>query len=77
MARPSQFDRADEDLVPSFMEIKARVKRMAQEDRARLLAWLALYYDDQGSLYSQAQARKRDKATIAGQDYWLVRIPKK
>ena len=76
MARSPQY-RQDEDLPPSLEEVKATIKRMQPKDRATLLAWLALYYDDQGELYPPAQTKRRDKATLGGQDYWLLKIPSK
>lgn len=77
MARPPQYARKDDDPAPTFARVKAEVKRMRPEDRATLLAWLAIYFDDQGELYAPAQNRRRDKATIAGQDYWLLKVPGK
>jgi len=50
---------------------------MRPEDRATLLAWLAISFDDQVELYPPAQNRRRDKATIAGRDYWLLNVPSK
>ena len=76
MARPPQFNQ-DEESPPTFAQVKATVKKMQPKDRAMLLSWLALYFDDRGELYPPAQTKRRDKATIAGQDYWLLQVPKK
>jgi hypothetical protein len=69
MARPPQFERSDPILV------KESVKRLEPEDRARLLAWLLLYFNDDGSLYSPQISRRRQRITLDGVEYWLVRVP--
>jgi hypothetical protein len=75
MARPPQF--AHDDDVPSLPAVKATVKRLRPEDRATLLAWLSLYYGDDGLLFSPQITRRRDRVTIGGSDFWLVKIPKR
>ena len=76
MARPPQYSNPEES-PPTFAQVKAIAKRLSPKDRATLLAWLALYYDDRGELFPPAQSKRRDKATLSGQDYWLVGVPKK
>ncbi|HLY00915.1 MAG TPA: hypothetical protein VKR56_00310 [Candidatus Cybelea sp.] len=71
MARPPQFERSEPTLV------KESVKRLAPEDRAGLLAWLLLYFNDDGMLYSPQINRRRQKITLDGVEYWLVRLPKR
>jgi hypothetical protein len=71
MARPPQFERSDPILV------KESVKRLDPADRARLLAWLLLYFNDDGSLYSPQISKRRQRITLDGIEYWLVRLPKR
>jgi hypothetical protein len=73
MSRPPQY-RNDDDLPPTFVQIKATIKQMRPEDRATLLAWLALYYDDRGELFSPQIRKQRERVTIGGREFWLVRV---
>ena len=75
MARPPQY--AHDDDAPSLAAVKATVKRSRPEDRATLLAWLSLYFDVGGALFSPQITKRRDRVTIDGKDYWLVKVPKK
>jgi hypothetical protein len=75
MARPPQFARDDD--APSLAAVKSTIKQLRPEDRATLLAWLSLYYADDGLLFSPQITKKRDRVTIGGKDFWLVRIPTK
>lgn len=70
MARPHQFDRSDPTVV------KESAKRLVPEDRARLLAWLLLYFNDEGMMYSPRISRRRQRITLDGVEYWLARVPK-
>jgi hypothetical protein len=72
MARPPQFETPDPALV------KESLKRLLPDDRARLMAWLLLYFDDLGSLYSpQIRSSRRQRITLNDVEYWLARIPKR
>jgi hypothetical protein len=71
MARPPQFERSDPMLV------KEAVKRLDPEDRARLLAWLLLYFNDDGSLHSPQISKRRQRLTLNGVEYWLARVPRR
>ncbi|MGC2635003.1 MAG: hypothetical protein WA215_12400 [Candidatus Cybelea sp.] len=53
------------------------MKRLAPEDRARLLAWLSLYFNDDGMMYSPQISRRRQRIALDGVEYWLVRVPKR
>jgi hypothetical protein len=75
MARPPQF--AHDDDAPSLAAVKATVKRLRPEDRAGLMTWLALYFDDRGDLFSPQITKRRDRVTIGGKEFWLVRVPTK
>jgi hypothetical protein len=70
MARPPQFERSDPTVV------KESLKRLDPTDRARLLAWLLLYFNDDGMMYSPQTSRRRQRITLDGVEYWLVRLPK-
>jgi hypothetical protein len=71
MARPTQFGRSDPIVA------KESVKRLAPEDaRARLLAWLLLYFNDEGMTYSP-QISRRQRITLDSVEYWLVHVPKR
>lgn len=76
MARPPQFSR-DEEPWGDAQALRAAVKRLRPEDRGLLLAWLCLYYDDCGMLWSAQISRRRKRVAIEGVEFWLVRVPKK
>jgi hypothetical protein len=75
MARPPQYERRDEPWGDG-QAIRAAVKRLSPEDRARLLAWLCLYYRDDGAMFSPQISRRRQRIALDGVEYWLVRVPK-
>jgi hypothetical protein len=77
MARPPQYAYGDDDPPANVVAVKAMVKRLGPEDRATLLAWLALYFDDRGELFSPQITKRRDRVTISGREFWLVKIPTK
>jgi hypothetical protein len=56
--RPPQFERTDPILL------KELVKRLDPKDRARLLAWLLLYFNED------------QRIALNGIEYWLVRMSK-
>lgn len=76
MARPPQFERPD-DLTRDVTAVKVAVKHLAPQDRALLLAWLLLYYQDDGAMFSQQISRRRDRITLNGTEFWLARVPKR
>lgn len=73
MARPPQYER-DPDLTRDVTAVKAAVKRLTPEDRAQLLAWMLLYYQDDGMMFSPQISRRRQRITLDGVEYWLVRL---
>jgi len=76
MARPPQYER---DVEPwgDAQAARAALKPLSPEDRARLLAWLCLYYDDRGAMSSPQISRGRQRIALDGVEYWLVRVPKR
>jgi hypothetical protein len=76
MARPPQYER-DPDLTRDVTAVKAAIKRLDPGNRALLLAWLALYFDDNGMMFSPQISRRRQRISIDGTEYWLVRVPKR
>jgi hypothetical protein len=76
MARPPQYE-CDPDLTRDATAVKAAVKRLTPEDRAQLIAWLLLYYDDQGMMFSPQISRRRKRITLEGTEYWLACVPKR
>jgi hypothetical protein len=70
MARPPQF------AAPEEPWDDAKAVRAA-EDRAVVLAWLCMYYRDDGAMFSAQISRRRQRITLGGTDYWLVRVPKR
>jgi hypothetical protein len=74
MARPPQYERPD-DPTRDATAVRAAIKHLAPEDRARLIAWLLLYYQDDGAMFSPQISRRRRRVTIDGVEYWLVRVP--
>jgi hypothetical protein len=75
MARPPQFERP-QDLTRDRTAVQAALKHLAAADRAYLLAWLLLYFDDRGELYSPQLSRRRQRIVLDGVEYWLARLPK-
>ena len=75
MARPPQYERHEEPWGQPEA-VRAAIKRLSPDDRARVLQWLALYYDDAGTMFSPQISRRRKRVTIEGVEYWLVRIPR-
>jgi hypothetical protein len=71
MARPPRFERPDPALL------RESVKQLEADERARLLAWLLLYYDDRGELFSPQIRRGRQRIALDGVEYWLVQLPKR
>lgn len=49
----------------------------ATPNRAWLLAWMLLYYRDDGGMYSPQLSRRRDRITLNGTEFWLARVPKR
>lgn len=76
MARPPQFERPD-DPTRDVTAVKAAIKRLTPSDRAALIAWLLLYYQDDGSMFSLETARRRHRITFDGVEFWLVRVPQR
>jgi hypothetical protein len=76
MARPPEYARLEEP-TRDATAVRAAIKHLAPEDRARLLAWMLLYYQDDGSMFSPQISRRRRRVTIDGVEYWLSRIPKR
>ena len=77
MARPPQYGRPDDDVTRDVTAVKAAIKHLTPTDRARLMAWLLLYYDDGGMMFSPQISRQRDRITLNGTDFWLTRVPKR
>jgi len=76
MARPPQFER-DPDLTRDVTAVKVAIKHLAPEDRAFLLAWMLLYYKDDGSMFSPQISQRRKRIALDGVDYWLGQVPKR
>ncbi|HYL26187.1 MAG TPA: hypothetical protein VEW74_00055 [Candidatus Nitrosotalea sp.] len=76
MARPPQFERPD-DQTRDATAVKAAIKRLTPADRAQLIAWLLLYYQDDGSMFSPQITKRRDRIALNGAEYWLARIPRR
>ena len=76
MARPPQFERS-EDLTRDVTAVKAAIKHLSSNDRAQLIAWMLLYYRDDGAMFSPQIGRRRDRITLNGTEFWLARVPKR
>lgn len=76
MARPPQFQYGDDGPPANVAAVKATVKRLDDDGRAHLLAWLCTYYEDHGSMFSPQINRRRQRIALDGVEYWLVRVPK-
>jgi hypothetical protein len=58
MARPPQFDRPD-DPTRDVTAVKVAIKHLTPNDRAQLIAWMLLYYRDDGAMFSPQISRRR------------------
>ena len=76
MARQPEYERSD-DLTRDATAVKAAIKHLAQADRAQLIAWMLLYYQDDGAMFSPQISRRRQRIALDGVEYWLVRVPKR
>lgn len=76
MARPPQYTYGDDDPV-SVAPVKATIKRLDDDGRAHVLAWLCMYYQDHGAMFSAQISRRRQRIALDGVEYWLVRVPKR
>lgn len=76
MARPPEYAYGDDGLV-SLAAVKSMAKRLTTEDRATLMAWLAIYYDDRGALFSRNVINRRERIVLNGEEFWLLRVPKR
>lgn len=78
MARPPQYDRDPHgvEATRDATAVKAAIKHLSSSDRARLIAWLCLYYRDDGAMFSPQISRRRQRIAFDGVEYWLVRVPK-
>lgn len=77
MARPPQYDRDPYGDEPTrdATAVKAAIKHLTASDRAQLLAWLLLYYRDDGVMFSPQISQRRKRIVLDSVDYWLVRVP--
>jgi hypothetical protein len=76
MARPPQYERPD-DRTRDATAVKAAIKHLTPRDRAQLIAWLLLYYDDGGTMFSLQIGKRRNRITLNGTEYWLTRVPER
>jgi len=76
MARPPQFERQEEPWGDA-KAVRAAIKRLSPDARAQTLAWLCLYYKDDGSMFSAQISQRRKRIAVDGVEYWLVRMPKR
>ncbi|MGB8907843.1 MAG: hypothetical protein WCC84_03750 [Candidatus Cybelea sp.] len=76
MARPPQYDRDPYgEPTRDATAVKAAIKHLTPSDRARLLAWLLLYYQDDGVILSPQIGQRRKRIVLDRVEYWLVRVP--
>ena len=76
MARPPQFERSD-DPTRDVTAVKVAIKHLTPSDRAQLIAWILLYYQDDGSMFSPQISQRRKRIALDGVDFWLARVPKR
>lgn len=74
MTRPPQYDRKLDDVDVDEITVENVLKRLTEEQRARVLAWLCMYYDDAGERYGVI---KRRRIELDGAEFWLVHVPKR
>jgi hypothetical protein len=72
MARPPQFERPN-DPTRDVTAVKVAIKHLTPNDRAQLIAWMLLYYRDDGAMFSPQITRRRDRITLNGTDLAYAR----
>jgi hypothetical protein len=72
MARPPQVERS-EDLTRDVTAVKVAIKHLSPNGREWLLAWMLLYYRDDGAMFSSQIGGRRDRFTLNGTEFWLAR----
>ena len=72
MARPPQYDRRLDEPDVDEITVENVLKRLSPQQRARVLAWLCMYYDDEGEHYGVI---KRQRIALDGVEYWLAQVP--
>ena len=79
MARPPQYDRDPYGDGPTrdATAVKAAIKHLTPSDRAQLLTWLLLYYQDDGVMFSPQTGQRRKRIVLDSIEYWLARVPNK
>jgi hypothetical protein len=76
MARPPQYER-QEERWDDAKAVRAAIKRLSPEARSQTLAWLCLYYGDDGTMLLPQISPRRRRIAIDDVEYWLVRVPKR
>ena len=61
-----QFNHDDDDLPVTAGTVKALIKRLDPAGRALLLAWLCMYYRDDGAMFSAQISRRRQRIVLDG-----------
>jgi hypothetical protein len=75
MARPQRYERPG-DPTRDVTAVKVAIKHLNPDDRAFLIAWMLLYYQDDGAMFSPKVSRRRDRITLNGIEFWLARVPR-
>lgn len=57
--------------------VKAALRRLDPRHRAHVLAWLCMYYDDSGAMFSPQLSRSRKRITLDAVEFFLVKVPKR
>lgn len=57
--------------------VKAALKRLDGQHRAHVLAWLCMYFDDEGALFSPQLTKKRNRIELDGIEFFLVKVSKR
>ena len=55
---------------------KATLKRLGDRERALIMKWLLLYFEDSGAMRSPQAGKPRKTIALDGTEYWLVRALK-
>jgi hypothetical protein len=76
MAGPPQLERPD-DPTRDVTAVKVASKHLTPNDRAQLITWLLLYYQDNGVMFSPQISQRRDRITLNGTEFWLARVRKR
>lgn len=72
-----RFDEVGERGRRDVDAAKSALKRLGDGERVLLRAWLCIYFDDSGALFSPQLSRRCRRIVLDEVEYLLVKMPKR